>query len=381
MNNNENMIIFISSQARELYSKDNYNVLCYPKNYIMQFRYRTEHIEDNLLKNLDYVENKKVLIVFGNLNTEKRTPEFFPVRIGIILNWYKIEERYFFKLSLTDEWVDYNALDKNAIQSKFFENPNLPDYTDDSEFLKGKLVREVISNIPTTSKKGSWSKLVDQLSLNPLYENALFYRINDITTINGKIIDITQFPGEIRRRVLKYRKEFRKKFNKYKNYEENGMNMKFRSFYKIRRNESYLLSMYFDYVRNIPINNNHELRINVSEEINFKDESIPLNFSQENININFEAIKSSQSVLAKFSITTEINTSRKLDCPEPELKFQISEGMFKIIIGAILLTFGDIAISILPRKDNNLDHNTIFLLIAAGILSSLGYIYLLISKK
>lgn len=160
----ENLIAFISSDARELFKADIYRVLALPQRYVIRFRYERKYIDGDILSKLENLRGQEAVIFFATGNNTK-TP---------------IQERV----------ITFESLRKVVIrESKVDHNINLVHfYLELGEFIKcipnSNLNELIASQIlvkeinASTKQSDEWINRIEKV--RSAFPNELFYTINSI---------------------------------------------------------------------------------------------------------------------------------------------------------------------------------------------------------
>jgi hypothetical protein len=125
------LILMYSSCQRPIYKQDNYNVLAYPNGKVMQFRYGSKYVNEDIWASPENIVGKQTLIII--VNEDK---EFIPVRKGKIVKAHISDDTLFVQFELLNEWVDYTDI-TNEYHS-FLSKDDAPNDTG-KLYLEGKL--------------------------------------------------------------------------------------------------------------------------------------------------------------------------------------------------------------------------------------------------
>lgn len=118
-----NLFAVISSDNRELYKADIYKTLALPKGYIIHFRYKKKHVDEDILYNKKVVGKKAVIFFAANNKPEFKQPlKHIPLRLATISHAEICEETNLFHVFLKlEEFCSINAeysIDQNIFFTK-----------------------------------------------------------------------------------------------------------------------------------------------------------------------------------------------------------------------------------------------------------------------
>ncbi|GAA5522404.1 hypothetical protein LQ318_11695 [Aliifodinibius salicampi] len=163
------VIALFSSDYRDLYKGDIFRVLCLPKNYIIEFRYRKEHLDQDILSKIngDELIDRDSIIFFvsgndSNLTKEERLRniEFHPIRKA------EIKEIYY------DENVEIVNF---YLKLKDFTDKDYHPKTDEKDLPIYKMVSALtLKDVP----EKSWINRVKDIEKE--FNDSLFFHINSV---------------------------------------------------------------------------------------------------------------------------------------------------------------------------------------------------------
>nr|WP_321352633.1 hypothetical protein [uncultured Methanoregula sp.] len=177
----DNLFLF-SSDSRHLYRHDIYNVLSYPEEFIIQFRYRKELMTNDLWNSTGLI-GKSVIITAVVKNNQDEI-EFIPLRKGQIITTKKFaDDVLILTLKLLDEWVDISSgIDYNQ------QIKNLPfrPRVEGTNYVGQFITFGNNDRIDLTSNDNAWTKLIEKLVTYEKYKHGIFYRFLGVTELNKK---------------------------------------------------------------------------------------------------------------------------------------------------------------------------------------------------
>lgn len=198
--NSKKCIYLFSSAQRELYKKDNIDVLCYPQNFVIHFRYEDKYVADSIKDiSTEDLKNKNAMVVIVDIEEKrsKKIPKFYPCRKGKIVDIVEEGNVYHFYFKLDDNWVDYrssNGLkDYNRSITTLNEKPLI---TGKDQHLTGKFVtfEQFKEDISLSNDSIAWDFIIKKIGELETYKSILFCRIKGIYNRESKTeLQIFQF--------------------------------------------------------------------------------------------------------------------------------------------------------------------------------------------
>lgn len=188
----QNLFLF-SSDQRPLYKSDIYDVLGYPDGFIMQFRYRRQHMTEDLWNSNDLCG--KEVVICALIKSGPIAYEFVPIRKGKVFKTKKIANVLIIHFELLDQWAD---LSKDINFDQAIKNlpyrPQLVENRYSGQFITfGDNV-----NIQFNNEISSWSNIVQKLAGTESYSQGIFYKILEVRNLDNDLaVKITNHKSTI----------------------------------------------------------------------------------------------------------------------------------------------------------------------------------------
>lgn len=180
-------VYLLSGSSRYLYKNDIYRTLALPDGYVLGFRYRKKWVSEEILRDPDSLKGEKGLVV-ARRKTGFGLSDLFPLReVKIIdiereesIKWK--ETVLYLYLKMKGLWPEYPA--DEEIDDRPFEG--IYDVQEGSETKNddGKPVLFAGEDaVPTVEDTDPWTKIVNHLADQDVFDDAIFYRIDKMCDI------------------------------------------------------------------------------------------------------------------------------------------------------------------------------------------------------
>lgn len=307
-------IFLFSSGQRQLYRQDIYDVLSYPENFIMHFRYRKDWVDEKIwMMEPKHLAGEKGLIIAISQNDDG-IPEFFPLRFARVISAEKEGEAILIYFELIDKWVEYSEnIDYDKEIKKF---PNAPRKEEGNDYLIGKFVLlGDVERIKISSSDIAWNRIVEKIGNKKPFQNGIFFRLAKLVEAQSKVeIAISQIDD----------------YDNLRGYSLKGGNR-------------YILEIAFNFGKEPPVKaNDGYFKIEIPDLMKVIPNSKRLGFriDKQKFNLSPEKIFRSQLIY----LSTKIDNNNNIEGPYLEIPIKLensSEAYFfglLILIGLFLLS-------------------------------------------
>ncbi|MBX0297525.1 hypothetical protein [Haloarcula nitratireducens] len=186
----EDLIVLFSSTFLKQYERDIYDTLAYPPGFQIQFRYPEDIVANSV--QVSKLEGREAVIIA----LAHEDFEFFPLRKVKITSVQRTGDYLVLDLELMPELVDYNSFSKDNV-TRIVSRPVEP--TESDEVVPGEFVSNCKKGLITfTTPNGEtpiekwrdqdleWTNIVESMSSNEHFKNALFYRLISFSGAGNK---------------------------------------------------------------------------------------------------------------------------------------------------------------------------------------------------